>query len=403
MSRTFLKALCAVALFAAPSFAFAATAAIGALNPPDGKAGVGAKITFSMVISGFTNPTYYLTDSFPGGATTVNIDSGGNFSWTPNNNDIGTHVITVLVTDSQGNSASVSYSFQVVAPTVSTASSPAASVQYGSAISFALNYSGFINPTITVEDDFFNSSVSSNNLVGNVFSWTPQKKDVGVHNLRIEAKDAQGRSHSMSQKIAVLGVPSVSVLNLLPGTTVGAGEKLTFSPYTSELQSPQINVKDLFSNSTPTPITWDATLGQYVWYPVYNDVGVHQFIITATESSTGRSASAEMRVTVVPSSVKPLATTTPAAASSTPPKLTPPPPSSSSASSYVFKTYLAQGSSGVAVTELQKKLISLGFLKSEPTGYFGALTKKAVQDFQKAKGLEQVGFVGPGTRAALNK
>jgi N-acetylmuramoyl-L-alanine amidase len=36
------------------------------------------------------------------------------------------------------------------------------------------------------------------------------------------------------------------------------------------------------------------------------------------------------------------------------------------------------------------------------TGYYGALTTKAVRAFQTAHGLSAVGYVGPGTRKALN-
>ena len=37
------------------------------------------------------------------------------------------------------------------------------------------------------------------------------------------------------------------------------------------------------------------------------------------------------------------------------------------------------------------------------TGYFGSLTEKAVKKFQKKYGIEQVGIVGPKTRAQLHK
>lgn len=410
--RTLAKALCAAALLVAPSFAFAAaTASIVAVFPTDGKVGVGTRASFSVLSAGFTNPTYYLTDSFPGGATTQNMDGFGNFVWTPNNDDIGTHVMTVLVTDTQGNTASVSYSFEVVAPQVSTQTTPPASVQYGSPISFALTYSGFTNPTITVEDSFFNSSITSYNLVGNVFNWTPQKKDVGTHTLTIKAKDSTGRVHSIEQKIVVLGIPSVSVLNLMPGTTVGVGEKLSFSPYVSEMTSPEVTVKDLFYNGATTTHAFDGKL--VTWTPVYNDVGIHQFIITSTEPSTGRVAVAELRIGVSPyktmttTNTGTTTTSTTGTANASSPAGSQASASASAtgaaASSYVFRTYLGVGSTGTAVTELQRKLKASGYLSVEPTGYYGSLTKKAVQDFQKANGLEQVGYVGPGTRAALNK
>ena len=66
---------------------------------------------------------------------------------------------------------------------------------------------------------------------------------------------------------------------------------------------------------------------------------------------------------------------------------------------------LFKGSSGDDVEELQQ------FLKQFPdvypegltTGYFGPLTEKAVKKFQKKYGIEQVGIVGPKTRAQLHK
>jgi peptidoglycan hydrolase-like protein with peptidoglycan-binding domain len=64
---------------------------------------------------------------------------------------------------------------------------------------------------------------------------------------------------------------------------------------------------------------------------------------------------------------------------------------------------LSQGQKGVQVMLLQQKLQTLGFFAgpTAPTGYFGAVTKKAVQDFQKANGIDTTGFVGPLTRKAL--
>lgn len=62
---------------------------------------------------------------------------------------------------------------------------------------------------------------------------------------------------------------------------------------------------------------------------------------------------------------------------------------------------LELGASGAVVTELQKKLVALGYLTATPTGYFGPLTHAAVIAFQKAQGIDPIGVVGPKTKAAL--
>jgi peptidoglycan hydrolase-like protein with peptidoglycan-binding domain len=61
------------------------------------------------------------------------------------------------------------------------------------------------------------------------------------------------------------------------------------------------------------------------------------------------------------------------------------------------------GSKGAEVTELQKKLKTLGYYKGKADGGFGSATEAAVKAFQKAHKLPQVGTVGPKTRAILNK
>jgi peptidoglycan hydrolase-like protein with peptidoglycan-binding domain len=63
---------------------------------------------------------------------------------------------------------------------------------------------------------------------------------------------------------------------------------------------------------------------------------------------------------------------------------------------------LAVGSQNSQVTTLQTILAKLGFFTNTVTGYFGSITQAAVKAFQASKGIEQVGSVGPLTRAALN-
>lgn len=70
---------------------------------------------------------------------------------------------------------------------------------------------------------------------------------------------------------------------------------------------------------------------------------------------------------------------------------------------YKFYKPLDVGSTGTDVTELQKRLTADGFYSGPITGRYGALTQSAVKKYQKAHELQQLGNVGPGTRALLNK
>ncbi len=70
----------------------------------------------------------------------------------------------------------------------------------------------------------------------------------------------------------------------------------------------------------------------------------------------------------------------------------------------VFRATLERGATGDLVRQLQIALKVVGVLEGDSvTGYFGPKTESAVKAFQKRQGLDQVGVVGPKTRAVLNK
>lgn len=62
---------------------------------------------------------------------------------------------------------------------------------------------------------------------------------------------------------------------------------------------------------------------------------------------------------------------------------------------------LRLGGHGVEVSQLQEKLLSLGYWLGEPDGVFGGTTQQAVYALQKVAGLTPDGVVGPRTRHVL--
>ena len=83
--------------------------------------------------------------------------------------------------------------------------------------------------------------------------------------------------------------------------------------------------------------------------------------------------------------------------------------SSSNSSSYTFNNYLYIGMNKIGqsdpdVVALQNRLITDGLLATgSNTGYFGPLTKAAVQAYQTKHNLSPLGVVGPATRNLLNE
>ncbi len=75
----------------------------------------GNSVSYSLSPSGFNNPSYSVKDSFSGTSiSSLNINSLGNFSWIPNSQDVGIHIITFTASDVYGHSANTSFTLAVV-------------------------------------------------------------------------------------------------------------------------------------------------------------------------------------------------------------------------------------------------------------------------------------------------
>lgn len=68
-----------------------------------------------------------------------------------------------------------------------------------------------------------------------------------------------------------------------------------------------------------------------------------------------------------------------------------------------FQNNLKFGDKNEDVKNLQARLVVEKLFKVSPTGYFGSITLAAVKAYQKLHGVPTTGFVGPLTRAELNK
>ncbi|HEY5383262.1 MAG TPA: hypothetical protein VIJ88_01770 [Candidatus Paceibacterota bacterium] len=286
-----------------------ATASILGLYPA-AEVPAGTPVSFTIGTSGFTNPSYWLVDSFPGGVISKNIDSSGNFLWTPNKDDVGTHGLTITVSDTAGDSASVSQQIVVDAAASITIQSlaPGTVVSIGNPVSFSTTASGFFNPTYSVADSFFNSSMQNYAInASGVFTWTPVTQDTGTHSIVVTAKDSFGNTATASTEISVLPTPTVTIAGLTPGTSVDAGQTLTFFATSMGIVQPTYAVSDSFSGISTSTIIID-TSGNSSWTPQYNDIGMHPISVNASDS-TGRSATTSLLIKVLPPASAPVVST----------------------------------------------------------------------------------------------
>jgi len=267
----------------------------------------------------------------------------------------------------------------------------------GTKLTFFASTIGFTDPSFILSDSFNGSTVADADIdASGHFSWTPADiSQDGQHVINVYASDSAGHIASINVPILVGPGPTLVIQSLSPGASASSSQPVSFTVNGSNFLPTSFSLSDSFRGSTLTEGDIN-TAGSFYWVPQVSDTGTHTITITGTVGSFGQSASTTQTITVLtPASAAPVAT----AAASTTPVVT---PASSAVPEPAFTTSLYSGMQGPAVTELQTVLAKLGLFSQIPSGYFGPLTVGAVEKFQAAHGLSQLGVVGPATREALN-
>lgn len=363
----------------------------------------GQAVTFSVAPVGFTNPTYAISDSFSGTSiTSATMDPYGNFTWTPTNTDGGTHNITITVSDSAGDpSANITETINVQAPTSLNITNiqPDTSVAASSTLTFSISETGLINPSYTLVDSFSGTTLTNSNVASSSFTWVPAASDVGTHTITIYATDANGHSANTSIAIVVTSPPTPVVVP----TPVVTPIPVVTTPTPVTPSAPAYVFNNYLSPGLTSP---DVTALQNILiqdgYLLVPATGYYGDLTTAAVEQFQTAHNLDSIGVVGPATRAALNSLDGASTSSTSAAAT---TSSSSTvgDGFVFNDFLDVGSTGNDVTELQNKLTALGDYSGPITGYFGSLTQAAVEVFQGANNIEQVGYVGPATRAALNQ
>jgi hypothetical protein len=200
-------------VFALPLVASATSVSIPSVTPTTTILN-GQTVYFSLLPSGFTNPSYAITDSFSGSSVSAaNIDVYGNFNWTPTDNDGGVHTFLITVSDSLGDpSATISQTITVQAPVSISITNPLPGnvIAASSTLTFTISKVGLVTPTYRIVDSFNNTTLTSANLnSSDSFSWTPAKTDIGTHNLTVFATDVYQRAANTSFSVQVTPLPAV--------------------------------------------------------------------------------------------------------------------------------------------------------------------------------------------------
>ncbi|MGC9602763.1 MAG: peptidoglycan-binding protein [Minisyncoccia bacterium] len=352
---------------------------------------VGNPLTFTAAASSFINPSFTVSDSFVGSSiSNADINAGGNFNWTPTANQVGTHVLTVYANDTSGHSANVTETIVVQNPNIAVTSiSPGNNINPSATVTFNLTQAGFVNPSYTLSDSFVNTSITNNNInSAGLFTWTPATNQAGTHPLMIYASDSEGHLATTTITLYVIQPVSIALTAPSPSSVVSPGTTVFFNAQAYGFTNPSYAVVDSLSGSSVNNSDINSA-GNFNWTPTTKDIGVHTLTVSAVDIYSHFSNAA----TTITVSNNAAQTTTTSSQTTT---------ASNSTSGFVFINYLSPGITSSDVTQLQTILTQQGYFTGPITGYYGPLTEAAVVAYQAAHGIDQLGVVGPATRAALN-
>lgn len=267
------------------SFAEAAGSLTVQSLSPGTTVSINTPITFSVVQTGFTSPTYTIVDDV-GISLASNLNASGYFSWTPTNRDVGVHNITISATDNAGNSATVAQAITINLPSISLTGMVNGPTAYvGKQMTFQIAPVGFTNPTFWLGDSVGGSTLSNSKLNSSgAFSWWPQYSDIGKHNMMINVSDRGSHYAELTQEITVSPQPKPELQALVPGTTTPIGATVSFSVTAPGFTTPTITVRDAYSPSTITSDNMSAA-GAFSWVPIRSQTGVHNLTVVISDNT----------------------------------------------------------------------------------------------------------------------
>ena len=236
--------------------------------------------------------TYSLT-AYP---TEMTIASTGLITWTPTNAAVGSHAVTVWVSDSLGLSDEKIFAITVAnvndVPTIST--SNLANATEDAMYLYPIQASDIdVNDTLTYSLDSALTFLSINPNNGLLYG-TPTNAHVGTHQVIVNVTD--GTTYiTRTFNLTVINVNDTPTLNYIPPQA--ATEDVTFG---LQLIGQDVDVGDTLTYSlisSPTGMTVNQATGLIAWTPTNGNIGSHTVIVRVSDAS-GEFAERSFLITV---------------------------------------------------------------------------------------------------------
>ncbi|WP_409309200.1 putative Ig domain-containing protein, partial [Pectobacterium sp. B1J-3] len=226
----------------------------------------------------------------------------GTFSGTPASGDVGSLTIKVTATDS--NTASVSTTFELTVTNVNDAPEvsgtiPAQSIAQGGSLNITVPAGTFTDPdgdTLMLSASQADGTalpdwLSFNPATGTFFG-TPANGDVGNLTIKVTATDSGNASVSTTFELTVTNVNDAPVVDTpIPPQSVAQGGGFNFTVPDGTFNDPDVGdtltLRATLANGSPLPswLHFDPAIGTFSGTPGNADVGILVIRVTATDDS----------------------------------------------------------------------------------------------------------------------
>ena len=216
----------------------------------------------------------------------LNVSSTGLLSGTPTNDHVGTHDVTVQVTDSGG--ATDTRTFQLTVNNVNDAPvfnfNPPASINEDTAFSYQLTASDLdVNDALTYQainlPDWL--SLSPNGLL----SGTPTNEHVGTHSVSVQVRDSEGAADTRTFSLTVNNVNDAPVFDFAAPASID--EDAAFTLQLTAFDPDAINGVGTLTYSEVTLPNWLSLSsdGLLQGTPTNDNVGNHSIVVRVTDEA----------------------------------------------------------------------------------------------------------------------
>jgi hypothetical protein len=245
-----------------------------------------ALFTYTAIASDVDIPNDVLTYSLTTAPSGMMIDSATGFiSWTPTNDDVGTHNVTVKVTDSSGAYDTEAFDISVVnmndpPAIISTAITTA---EEGTQYTYDVDAVDIdVGDTLTFSLLTFPTGMVIDANIGEI-TWTPIDSQVGANPVIVEVSDGNGGRDTQSFVILVVNRNNPPILTAIIDQVATEDLLFTYDVIASDDDLPG-DVLTFSLTTAPLGMTIDSATGVISWQPENTDVGVHDVTVKVSDS-----------------------------------------------------------------------------------------------------------------------